>query len=49
MAIAQPDDASETDVTHEFVPVAPSDVRAAEEADARRLATRYRLEFLGFW
>ncbi len=46
MAIAQPDDAFATDVTHEFVPVAPADGRAAEEADARRLAERYRLEFL---
>ncbi len=46
MAIAQPDDAFDTDVTHEFVPVAPADGRAAEEADARRLAERYRLEFL---
>ncbi len=46
MAIAQPDDAFDTDVTHEFVPVAPADARAAEEADARRLAARYRLEFL---
>jgi len=45
MAIAQPDDAFETDVAHEFVPVAPADARAAEEADARRLAARYRLEF----
>jgi len=46
MAIAHPDDAFDTDVTHEFVPVAPADGRAAEEADARRLADRYRLEFL---
>ena len=46
MAIAQPDDAFDTDVTHEFVPVAPADGRAAEEADARRLAERYRLEFI---
>ena len=46
MAIAQPEDTFETDVTHEFVPVAPADARAAEEADARRLAARYRLEFL---
>ena len=46
MAIAQPDDAFETEVAHEFVPVAPADAGAAEEADARRLAERYRLEFL---
>ena len=46
MAIAQPEDTFETDVTHEFVPVAPTDARVAEEADARRLAARYRLEFL---
>ncbi|MBP7778996.1 MAG: type II/IV secretion system protein [Acidobacteria bacterium] len=46
MAIAEPDDAFESEIAHEFVPVAPVDAGATEEADARRLADRYRVEFL---
>ncbi len=46
MAIAEPDDAFETEVVHDFVPVTAPDAGAAEEMAARRLAERYRLEFL---
>jgi type IV pilus assembly protein PilB len=47
MAIAQPDDAFEpAEIAHDFEPIAPDDARQAEETHARRLAERYRIEFL---
>ena len=47
MAIAESNDAFEPgEIAHDFVPAGPDSARQAEEQHARRLAERYRLEFL---
>ena len=47
MAIAESNDAFEpAEIAHDFVPAGPDSARQAEEQHARRLADRYRLEFL---